>query len=101
MVDLYGTPFTEALHVVERYRLLDYDATMKAIARDAKENVPVPQSGTMDCRPIQATGASGLQIQVTVEDDGAYAMLVVGDRHGSGARRRGTARRSWSAPTTS
>jgi hypothetical protein len=23
MVDLYGTPYTPALHVVERYRLLD------------------------------------------------------------------------------
>ena len=26
MVDWYGTPHTEALHVVERYRLLDYEA---------------------------------------------------------------------------
>ena len=25
MVDMYGTPFTEKLHVVERYRLVDYD----------------------------------------------------------------------------
>ncbi len=24
MVDMYGTPFSPALHVVERYRLLDY-----------------------------------------------------------------------------
>jgi hypothetical protein len=26
MVDMYGTPYTDALHVVERYRLLDYEA---------------------------------------------------------------------------
>jgi hypothetical protein len=26
MVDMYGTPHTEALHVVERYRLLDYES---------------------------------------------------------------------------
>jgi len=26
MLDLYGTPYTKALHVIERYRLLDYDA---------------------------------------------------------------------------
>jgi hypothetical protein len=38
MIDWYGTPFTEALHLVERYRLLDYHATMEAIERDAKEH---------------------------------------------------------------
>jgi len=26
MVDMYGTPYTDALHVVERYRLLDYES---------------------------------------------------------------------------
>jgi hypothetical protein len=26
MLDMYGTPYTRALHVVERYRLLDYEA---------------------------------------------------------------------------
>jgi hypothetical protein len=25
MLDMYGTPFTEKLHVVERYRLVDYE----------------------------------------------------------------------------
>ena len=25
MVDLFGTPYTKALHVVERYRLVDYE----------------------------------------------------------------------------
>ena len=25
MLDMYGTPYTPALHVVERYRLLDYE----------------------------------------------------------------------------
>src|ERR1700704_5065209 len=26
MIDLFGTPYTEKMHVVERYQLLDYDA---------------------------------------------------------------------------
>jgi hypothetical protein len=26
MLDMYGTPYARALHVVERYRLLDYEA---------------------------------------------------------------------------
>jgi hypothetical protein len=31
-VDWYGTPYTEALHVVERYRLIDYEAAGKEAA---------------------------------------------------------------------
>src|SRR6516164_11704360 len=31
MFDWFGTPYTEHLHLVERYRLLDYEATMKAV----------------------------------------------------------------------
>src|SRR5579864_936759 len=34
MVDMFGTPHTEALHVVERYRLLDYEAASEAIERN-------------------------------------------------------------------
>jgi hypothetical protein len=38
MVDMYGTPYTEALHVVERYRLIDYEAAKEAQERNGKEN---------------------------------------------------------------
>jgi hypothetical protein len=38
MVDWYGTPHSPALHVVERYRLLDYDAAKEGLARNKKEN---------------------------------------------------------------
>jgi hypothetical protein len=37
MVDPFGTPHTEALHVVERYRLLDYEAAKEGLERDARE----------------------------------------------------------------
>jgi hypothetical protein len=33
MLDMYGAPYTRALHVVERYRLLDYEA-----AREGSDN---------------------------------------------------------------
>ena len=33
MVDMYGTPYSQALHVVERYRLLDYEAAKQAEER--------------------------------------------------------------------
>src|SRR5262245_27720963 len=38
MVDWYGTPQTSALHVVERYRLVDYETAKEGFERDAKEN---------------------------------------------------------------
>jgi hypothetical protein len=37
-IDQYGTPFTQALHVVERYRLIDYGAAKEAWERGGKEN---------------------------------------------------------------
>jgi hypothetical protein len=73
MLDWYGTPFTEALHLVERYRLLDYEATKKAVERDAKENAhnANPDNGS----PADPNyKGKGLQIQVTVEDEGAFTM---------------------------
>jgi hypothetical protein len=71
MIDWYGTPFTEALHLVERYRLLDYNATMEAIERDAKEHFQTanPDNGPAVDRTYKG---KGLQIQVTVEDEGAF-----------------------------
>jgi hypothetical protein len=33
MVDMYSTPFTEKLHVVERYRLLDYEDAKEGLAK--------------------------------------------------------------------
>src|ERR1700730_16452472 len=71
MLDWYGTPYTEALHLVERYRLLDYEATMKAVERDAKEHLQTnnPDNGL---RADLNHKGKGLQIQVTVEDAGAF-----------------------------
>jgi hypothetical protein len=71
MVDWFGTPFTEALHVVERYRLLDYEATRAAIARDAKEHF---QQANPDNGPAfdPSDKGKGLQIEVTIEDEGAF-----------------------------
>lgn len=38
MVDLFGTPYTDKLHVVERYRLEGHDAVKDVLERAAKEN---------------------------------------------------------------
>ena len=42
MIDWFGTPQTPALHVVERYRLIDYDQAQEAVKRANKDNV-LPQ----------------------------------------------------------
>jgi hypothetical protein len=68
MVDWYGTPHSEALHVVERYRMLDYDAAKEGFERDAKEhNVP-------DGKPVANAQGKYLQLQFTVDDKGVFNM---------------------------
>jgi hypothetical protein len=68
MVDWYGTPHTEALHVVERYRMLDYAAAKEGFERDAKEhNVP-------DGMPVANSQGKYLQLHFTVEDRDVFTM---------------------------
>jgi hypothetical protein len=66
MLDLYGTPYTEKLHVVERYRLIDYEAAQEGLARDAKENQRVPGDIDPNYR------GKFLQVVFTVEDEGVF-----------------------------
>jgi len=71
MIDIYGTPYTKALHVVERYRLLNYDAAREALDRDAKINQRYPRNiNPIDFDPDYR--GEYLQLQFTVEDDGVF-----------------------------
>ena len=73
MVDMYGTPHSPALHVVERYRLVDYDDAKDAIERNAKENSYVPASGATGAVEIDPNyRGKVLQLHFTVEDDGVF-----------------------------
>jgi hypothetical protein len=66
MVDWYGTPHTEALHVVERYRMIDYAAAKEGFERDAKEhNVPAGM-------PVANPQGKYLQLRFTVEDKNVF-----------------------------
>jgi hypothetical protein len=38
---MFGTPFSPALHVVERYRMVDYAEAQAARTRNLKEHRPV------------------------------------------------------------
>jgi hypothetical protein len=67
MIDWYGTPHTAALHVVERYRLLDYGQAKEGLERDAKENFQV-QLDTIDAN----YRGKLLQLEFMVEDQGVF-----------------------------
>jgi hypothetical protein len=66
MVDWYGTPRTEALHVVERYRMLDYEAAKEGFDRDAKQHNNAPGM------PLPNASGKYLQLQFTVEDEKVF-----------------------------
>jgi hypothetical protein len=71
MVDMYGTPHTAALHVVERYQLVDYEVAKKALERNAKVNFRFPPGvQPFDYDPDYR--GKHLQLDFTVEDDGAF-----------------------------
>jgi hypothetical protein len=72
-IELYGTPYTKALHVVERYRLLDYEATISALERVANENFRLPP-GAIGLDVDRNYRGKGLQLEFTVEDDGVFTM---------------------------
>jgi hypothetical protein len=69
MVDMYGTPYGPALHVVERYRLIDYDDARAAIARNSKENIRIDEVA-----PDPTYMGKHLQLHFKVEDQGVFTM---------------------------
>jgi hypothetical protein len=68
MIDLYGTPYTHSLHMIERYRLIDYDEAKDGLARNRKENMVV--EGRIDPN----YRGKYLQIYYTIEDEGVFSM---------------------------
>jgi len=68
MLDMYGTPFTDKLHVVERYRLVDYAEAKDAIERNLKENFRASGGAVYD---LNHRGKY-LQLHFTVEDEGVF-----------------------------
>ena len=68
MIDRFGTPYTKALHVVERYRLIDYAAAKEAQDRAEKE---WPRVGDTVDRSYRG---KGLQLEFRVEDPGVFTM---------------------------
>jgi hypothetical protein len=66
MIDLFGTPYTDKLHVVERYQLTDFDVVKGDLARGAKEN-------WRPGGPVNPNYKDKyLKIQFIIEDEGAF-----------------------------
>jgi hypothetical protein len=68
MIDLFGTPYTKKLHVVERWQLLDRVAVKEGLARGVKENWH--PGGPYDPNYKDKF----LQVHFTIEDEGAFTM---------------------------
>ena len=66
MADGYGSPQSEVLHLVERYRLLDAGVVREAATRHEKATGRA--GGGMGAMPIDETYDKGLQVEFTVED---------------------------------
>jgi len=67
-VDQFGTPFSQALHVTERYRLIDDEAARAAWDRGGRENSRNGLGIGEGWAPDPAYKGKGLQLQFTVED---------------------------------
>src|SRR5262245_5786992 len=70
MVDRYGTPHSEAFHMVERYRLIDGAAAKEAAELHMKQNGAAGLGGNISVDPEYA--GQGLEVQFTVDDPGTY-----------------------------
>jgi hypothetical protein len=73
--DAFGTPHSKALHVVERYRVIDGEGAAEAQRKHGALNLPGPVlygRGIID----PDTAKKGLQVEFTVEDPGVFT------RHG-------------------
>ena len=73
-VDWYGTPHTDQLHVVERYRLVDEAAAKAAAAKHDTQYRRAPRPNPNGVLLDKNYRGPGLQLELTVEDPGAFTM---------------------------
>ncbi len=71
MVDQFGTPHTDKLHLVERYRLIGYEDANRILERGAKENATTLRNDSGVLPDLNSRGKN-LQLDFTVEDEGAF-----------------------------
>jgi len=67
MIDWYGTPSSEATHIIERYRMLDYAAAKDGFERDAKQH-------NSPGKPVPNAAGKYLQLEFTIDDKNFFTM---------------------------
>lgn len=72
MTDRLGTPQSEALHLIERYRLIDAAEAKDSQERHEKQNGRIGGAG--GAMAIDANYGKGLQLRFTVEDPNVFTM---------------------------
>ncbi len=77
MVDRFGTPQSEAMHVTERYRLID-DAVAR-IAQERHEQIAGRTGGKEGNTSFVPGAKKGLQVHATIEDPNTYTKPWSGD----------------------
>jgi hypothetical protein len=70
VVDRFGTPQSEAMHVVERYRLID-DTEARAV-QERHEKTAGRLGGKEGNTSFDAAAKKGLQIEVTIDDPNIF-----------------------------
>ena len=75
MVDVYGTPHSDTLHLVERFRLVDYDVA-KAATELAIKETGYAKGGLINEGVVfdAAYMGKGLQVEFTVDDEKTFTM---------------------------
>lgn len=73
MIDQYGTPYSEALHLVERFRFIDLATAKETMARVETANGRIGPGGGGARFDPNDTG-KGLQVSFTVEDPNTFTM---------------------------
>jgi hypothetical protein len=71
VIDRYGTPHSDALHVVERYRLIGGEEAAEVIRKHRREfttAAAIPRFGIYGAEFDTDMSKKGLQVEVTVDD---------------------------------
>ena len=83
MVIPYGTPYSEALHLIERYRLIDYEAGLAAAERSERENRRLAPDNIAAGNGVAIDAdyrGKALQVEFKVEDPKRFHHAMVGNR---------------------
>jgi hypothetical protein len=66
MLDQYGTPYSDGLHLVERFQLIDADAAVRSAEQEERAN------GRRRAVDIDPDYGKGVKVDFTVEDPGIF-----------------------------